>query len=45
MIILAKQNTELESILKGFYEQMESEKNEIPKIVKEFTGVEPENFG
>lgn len=45
MKITAKTGTQLETIFKQFYEQMESEKNEIPKIVKEFTGVEPENFG
>ena len=45
MIILAKQNTELEYILKGFYEQYEKEKVEVSNMIKEFTGVKPINFG
>lgn len=45
MKIFAKQNTELESILKGFYERMENEKEEVYKMVEDFTGVKPINFG
>lgn len=45
MKIFAKKNSQLENLMKGFYEQMESEKKIIPEIVKEFTGVEPEDFG
>lgn len=45
MKLIAKCNTELETILKNFYEQMESEKQEVFKMVEEFTGVRPINFG
>lgn len=45
MKIFAKQNTELESVLKGFYEQMEREKKEASILIEDFTGVKPINFG
>lgn len=45
MKLIAKQGTELESTLKKFYEQTESEKKEVLKMVEEFTGVRPVNFG
>lgn len=45
MRIFAKQNTELESVLKGFYEQMEREKKEVSILIEDFTGVKPINFG
>lgn len=45
MKIFAKQNTELESVLKGFYEQMEREKTEVIEMVEKFTYAKPINFG
>lgn len=45
MKIISKQNTELESIFKKFYEQMESEKEEVLKMIEKFTYVKPINFG
>lgn len=45
MKIFAKKNTELESVLKGFYEQMECEKKEVSILIEDFTGVKPINFG
>lgn len=45
MKILAKKNSQLENLIKGFYEQMESEKEEVFKMVEEFTGVKPVSFG
>lgn len=45
MKIFAKKNTELESVLKGFYEQMENEKIEVSKIIEKFTYAKPINFG
>lgn len=45
MRIFAKQNTELESVLKGFYEQMEREEKEVSILIEDFTGVKPINFG
>lgn len=45
MKIFAKQNTELESVLKEFYEQMLREKKEASILIEDFTGVKPINFG
>lgn len=45
MRLIAKKDTELETIFKKFYEQAESEKKEVFKMVEEFTGVKPINFG
>lgn len=45
MKLIAKSNTELETILKNFFEQAESEKKEVFKMVEDFTGVKPINFG
>ncbi|MFR5894445.1 MAG: hypothetical protein ACLUGY_08545 [Phocaeicola massiliensis] len=45
MKIIAKQRTELENIFRKFYEQAYSEKKEVMKMVEEFTGVKPINFG
>ena len=45
MKITAKPGTQLETIFKQFYEQMENEKNQVFKMVEEFTGVKPINFG
>lgn len=45
MKIIAKQGTELEGIFRKFYEQAYSEKEEVFKMVEEFTGVKPINFG
>lgn len=45
MKIFAKQNTELESVLKGLYEQMEREKKEASILIEDFTSVKPINFG
>lgn len=45
MKIIAKQGTELEVIFKNFFEQAELEKQEVFKMVEEFTGVKPINFG
>ncbi|MBM6656043.1 hypothetical protein H6B28_12220 [Bacteroides mediterraneensis] len=45
MKITAKPGTQLETIFKQFYEQAESEKKEVFKMVEEFTGVKPINFG
>lgn len=45
MIILAKQGTELENVLKGFYVQFEKEREEVPVMIEKFTGVRPSDFG
>lgn len=45
MRLIAKNKTNLETILKNFFEQAESEKKEVFKMVEEFTGVRPINFG
>lgn len=45
MKIIAKQGAELENIFRKFYKQVESEKEEVFKLVEEFTGVRPINFG
>lgn len=45
MKIFAKNNTELEKLMKKFYEQMECEKEEVKKMVESFTGEKPINFG
>jgi hypothetical protein len=45
MKITAKPGSQLETIFKQFYEQMENEKNQVFKMVEEFTGVKPINFG
>ena len=45
MKIIAKQGTELEIIFKNFFEQADLEKQEVFKMVEEFTGVRPINFG
>ena len=45
MKLIAKSNTELETILKNFFEQADLEKQEVFKMVEEFTGVRPINFG
>lgn len=45
MKLIAEQGTELEGIFKKFYEQAYSEKEEVMRMVEEFTGVRPINFG
>lgn len=45
MKIFAKKNSGLESVLKGFYEQMENEKVEVSKMIEKFTYAKPINFG
>lgn len=45
MKITAKPGTQLEKICQDFYEQAESEKKEAFKMIEEFTGVKPINFG
>lgn len=45
MKITAIPETELESVFKQFYEQMKSEQELVLKVITEFTGVKPVNFG
>ena len=45
MKITAIPGTELESVFKQFYEQMKSEQELVLKVITEFTGVKPVNFG
>lgn len=45
MKITAIPGTELESVFKQFYEQMKSEQELVLKVITEFTGVNPVNFG
>lgn len=45
MLIIAKKETNLEKVFKRFYEQMESEKKDIIRRIKEFAGAEPLSFG
>ena len=45
MKTIAKQGTQLEGTFKKFYEQAYSEKEEVFKMVEEFTGARPVNFG
>ncbi len=45
MKLTAKPGTQLEKICQDFYEQAESEKKEVFKMVEDFTGVKPINFG
>ncbi len=45
MKIYAKPGTELEQVMKKFYDQMMSERQKAFEMIKEFSGVEPKRIG